>query len=116
MVTTVPDATVPARRPARRVGGVVGRAGALLIRFVVSVWALVTLTFLMVQLVPGDPVRAALGMSATQENVQRMRDELHLNDPLPVQYWLHLKSTLSGDFGESVIRRIPVSQIIGAGL
>ncbi|MFF0451179.1 ABC transporter permease [Streptomyces sp. NPDC004609] len=93
-----------------------GRVGRLLVRFVVSLWALVTLTFLMIQLVPGDPVRAALGMSATQEDVQRMRHQLHLDDPLLVQYWSYLKSISTGDFGESISRRIPVSQIIDAGL
>jgi peptide/nickel transport system permease protein len=95
---------------------VAARVGALLARFVISLWALVTLTFLMVQLVPGDPVRGALGMSATQEDVQRLRGQLHLNDPLPAQYWHYVTSTSSGDLGESIIRQVPVSQIVDAGL
>lgn len=116
MTTMAPEVTSPARRSRRRAGGLAARVSVLLVRFVISLWALVTLTFLMVQLVPGDPVRAALGMSATQEDVQRMRDQLHLDDPLPAQYWHYLKSTLSGDLGESIMRQIPVSQIVDGGL
>ncbi|MEO3876628.1 ABC transporter permease [Nonomuraea sp. B12E4] len=116
MASAAPEITLPARRSARRARSLAGQLVSLLTRFVVSLWALVTLTFLMVQLVPGDPVRAALGMSATQEDVRTMRHQLHLDESLVAQYGRYLRSTLSGDFGESIVRRIPTSQIIDAGL
>jgi peptide/nickel transport system permease protein len=50
------------------------------------VWVLVTVSFLMIHLVPGDPVRAALGMTAPTELVEAKRQALGLDDPLLTQY------------------------------
>ncbi|WP_198663979.1 ABC transporter permease [Jiangella endophytica] len=80
---------------------------------VVSLWVVVTAAFLMIQLVPGDPVRAALGTSAPAELVQARRESLGLDDPLPTQYWNHLRSVLTGDFGTSMTTDLPVSQLVG---
>lgn len=44
------------------------------------------LVFLFIHLIPGDPAVALLGERATEENVERMREQLGLNDPMPVQY------------------------------
>ncbi len=75
-------------------------------------WVLVTASFFMIHLIPGDPVRAALGKYASQELVQAQRHSLGLDDPLPVQYVHHLRDLLSGDFGTSIVSSLPVSQII----
>lgn len=88
------------------------RAGQLLI----SLWVLVTASFLMIHLVPGDPVRASLGLTAPQSLVNARRDELGLNDPLLVQYWHYLRDLLTGDFGTSMSSQLPVSQIISQRL
>lgn len=73
------------------------------------------LVFSMLQLVPGDPVRAILGEStaASAEQIERLRDELGLNQPLHLQYWIYLTNVVKGDFGTSIRTRRPVlSQIM----
>lgn len=86
------------------------------LRLLASTYVLVTLSFLMIHLVPGDPVRAALGVTAPASLVEARRESLGLNDPLPVQYVDYLRSLLSGDLGVSMITGIPVSDTIGQRL
>lgn len=88
-------------------------AGRRLGRFAVSLWVLATTAFLMIHLVPGDPVRAALGLTAPAELVNARRQALGLNDPLPTQYWHYLRGLFTGDFGTSMASEQPVSQVIG---
>ncbi|WP_432981320.1 ABC transporter permease [Dactylosporangium sp. CA-233914] len=82
-------------------------------RLVVSLWVLVTATFLMIHLVPGDPVRAALGITAPPELVAARREALGLNQPLLVQYWRYLKGVLTGDLGTSMTSGLQVAQQVG---
>ncbi|KAA2261442.1 ABC transporter permease [Solihabitans fulvus] len=88
-------------------------AGRRLGRFVVSLWVLASTAFLMIQLVPGDPVRAALGMTAPVELVNARRQALGLDDPLWVQYGHYLRGLFTGDFGTSMSSGLPVAQVIG---
>ncbi|GAA5016443.1 ABC transporter permease [Terrabacter aeriphilus] len=81
-----------------------------------SLWVLVTLSFLMIHLVPGDPVRAALGMTAPTELVEAKRQALGLDDPLPTQYVHYLGNLLRGDLGESITSQLPVSETISQRL
>jgi peptide/nickel transport system permease protein len=83
-----------------------------LIRFVVSLWVLVTAAFAMIYLIPGDPVRASLGISASQALVEERRHLLGLDQPAYVQYWHYLTGVLSGNFGTSLGSRLPVAAII----
>lgn len=78
-----------------------------LIPLLVGVTALV---FFMVHLVPGDPVRALLNEStaASAEDIERMREQLGLNDPLLVQYGNYLWGVLRGDLGTSIRSNKPV--------
>jgi peptide/nickel transport system permease protein len=78
----------------------------------VSLWVLVTVSFLMIHLVPGDPVRAALGMTAPTELVEAKRQALGLDDPLLTQYVHYLGNLLHGDLGESITTQLPVSETI----
>jgi peptide/nickel transport system permease protein len=57
--------------------------------------------FLLVRLIPGDPATAMLGGRATPELVRAARDQLHLNEPLPAQYYHYLVGWLHGEFGVS---------------
>jgi peptide/nickel transport system permease protein len=82
-------------------------------RLVVSLWVLVSAAFLMIHLIPGDPVRAALGPTAPVSLVNAKRASLGLNDPLIVQYWHYLRDLFTGDWGTSLTNGLPVSQIIG---
>jgi peptide/nickel transport system permease protein len=82
-------------------------------RLLVSVWVLVTAAFLMIHLIPGDPVRAALGTTAPASLVAARRAALGLNDPLPVQYAHYLRDLFHGRMGTSMTSGLPVSQVIG---
>jgi peptide/nickel transport system permease protein len=63
-------------------------------------------TFLLVKLTPTDPaVTAAGGIEATQADIARVREELHLNDSFFSQYWRWLSSAGQGDLGESYITK-----------
>lgn len=83
-----------------------------LARFVVSLWLLLTFAFLLIHLIPGDPVRNALGMTAPLDLVERQREALGLNDPLPVQYTAYLADLFRGDLGVSMLNRLPVVDTI----
>ncbi|HEX5119950.1 MAG TPA: ABC transporter permease [Pseudonocardiaceae bacterium] len=85
-------------------------------RFVVSLWVLLTASFGMIHLIPGDPVRAALGISASQALVHERRQALGLDDPLIVQYWHYLSGVLTGNFGTSLTSQLPVSRVIATRL
>ncbi len=67
------------------------------------------LVFFMLRVVPGDPVRAALGTEATEEEVEALRQALGWNDPLPVQFVRWLGDLARGDLGESLVSRQSVS-------
>lgn len=66
------------------------------------------IVFSIMSLTPGDPVRLMVGDSATNEEVQRIRDEMGLNDPFFVRYFRYVKNALHGDFGESYRSKVPV--------
>lgn len=85
-------------------------------QLVVSVWVLITASFLMIHLIPGDPVRASLGPTASQALILARRKALGLEDPLLTQYWHYLTGVFTGDFGTSISSQLPVSQIIGQRL
>lgn len=87
-------------------------AGRRAARFVVSVWVLVSAVFLMIHLVPGDPVRAALGPTAAPEVVEARREALGLTKPLWEQYVRYLAEFLTGHLGTSLTLDLPVSQVI----
>lgn len=97
-----------------------GRWGAFALRrarrLLVSLWILVTASFLMIQLVPGDPVRAALGTSAPAELVAERRAQLGLDDSLLNQYVEYLQNLFTGDLGESILTQLPVADTIGQRL
>jgi peptide/nickel transport system permease protein len=75
--------------------------------------------FLLIRLIPGDPVTAMLASRATPHLVQQAREQLHLNEPLWQQYWDYLRSAAHGNFGVSffyqegvwtlTVPRIPVT-------
>lgn len=78
----------------------------------VSLWVLLTATFLTMHLVPGDPARVGLGLSAPQSQVEARRDALNLDEPLVTQYTRYVGGALRGDFGHSFTNQRPVGDII----
>jgi peptide/nickel transport system permease protein len=78
----------------------------------VSLLVLLTLTFAMIHLVPGDPVRASLGVAAPANVVQQRRAQLGLDKPLWQQYGDYVDRAVHGDFGTSLTSGEPVTQIV----
>ncbi|WP_431896986.1 ABC transporter permease [Nonomuraea sp. bgisy101] len=81
-------------------------------RFAVGLAALMLATFAMIHLIPGDPVRAALGPAAPAELVATRTSALGLDKPLPEQFVTYVSQVVSGDFGTSFLTGEPVGQII----
>jgi len=73
----------------------------------------VTAVFLLLHLVPGDPVEVMLGDGAAPADRLALRAALHLEDPLAVQYGRYLGNVLRGDLGESIRLHRPVAGVIG---
>ncbi len=71
------------------------------------------IVFLMVRMIPGDPVKNMLGIEVPQEMVEAERERLGLNDPYPVQYLRFLNELLHGDLGESIATGNPVAEELG---
>jgi peptide/nickel transport system permease protein len=68
--------------------------------------------FGLVHLTPGDPAAVILGDRATPEDIARLREQLGLNDPLPVQFVHWFGNVLRLDFGESIFLGEPVTQAL----
>ena len=85
-------------------------------RLLLSVWVLVTLAFLMIHLVPGDPVRSALGPDAPNVLVQERRQALGLDDPMWQQYVDYLGNLMSWNPGESILTGEPISTLLSDSL
>ncbi|HKL98366.1 MAG TPA: ABC transporter permease [Mobilitalea sp.] len=70
-------------------------------------------TFVAFQVIPGDSAITALGMDATEDQLQNYREELGLDESIPVQYAIWLSNTIKGDFGTSLqYMETPVSKLI----
>jgi peptide/nickel transport system permease protein len=65
--------------------------------------------FVIARVMPGDAARMAVGARAPQWVVDRIREHMHLNDPLPVQYYYWLRGAVQGDFGLSLVTQRPVT-------
>ena len=68
------------------------------------------LIFIIARIMPGDPARVAVGARAPDWVVENLREQMHLNDPLPVQYGYWLRDALRGDFGISLFTRRNVAE------
>lgn len=77
-----------------------------------SLVLLVTITFAMIHLVPGDPVRASLGATAPAQLVKQRRAALGLDKPLWQQYGNYVDRAVHGDFGTSLTSGEPVTEIV----
>lgn len=88
-----------------------------LARLVATLLAVSFLTFMMVNLLPGDPVNSILPPeSQSPENIARVRADLGLDDPLPQQFASWLGGVVTGDFGQSYRTDQPVSEALLARL
>jgi peptide/nickel transport system permease protein len=79
-------------------------------------WCVLSLTFALLRLAPGDPATFLVPPGATAADVVRMRGELGLDRPVLVQYGHWLRTTLQGDLGTSFVDRRPVTAVIADAL
>lgn len=73
---------------------------------------LLAVTFFIGRVIPVDPVLAIVGDRAPEHVIERVREELGLNEPLYVQFAVYVGKALQGDFGTSVLTSQPVWQDI----
>lgn len=79
-----------------------------LLSFIPTLMIVSIIVFSMLHLIPGDPAQTMLGLTATPEQIEIMKEKLGLDRPLPVQYWNFLTNALQGDFGRSITSGRPV--------
>ena len=79
-----------------------------LVLFVLSL-----ITFALARVIPGDPARLMAGPRASKDSVEKMREDLGLNDPLPQQYVDYVTGVVQGDFGKSFVSKKPVAEDLG---
>ncbi|HOJ88361.1 MAG TPA: ABC transporter permease [Pseudothermotoga sp.] len=70
------------------------------------------ITFILLNVVPGDPVLEMVGKYADPQTVQQIREQLGLNDPLIIQYLRFVFNAVRGDLGKSFKTGLPVSKMI----
>lgn len=90
---------------------------ALLRRFMMVLpvlWAVVTLVFFLIHIVPGDPARNLAGENATEQQVQTIRAELGLDRPLLTQYTDYWRGLVRGDWGTNPVTHEPVLKRIAS--
>lgn len=104
------DATRRRVRLSPRTDFAIRRLGRLLVSLIIVVLA----AFFLIHLVPGDPVRAALGPTAPAGLVEATREALGLNASVPQQLLNYLSGLLRGDLGTSIQTGLSVSSTIGA--
>lgn len=89
----------------------------VLLRLIATLFAVTFLTFLMVALLPGDPVDTILGTGPRAPGIeQQIRDDLNLDDPFFVRYVSWLGDAVTGDLGTSYVTDQPVSDTITSRL
>lgn len=94
--------------------------GAYILRRLASTIAVMAMVgifvFLLLRLAPGDPAAIIAGKSATAEVIAGIREQLGLNDPLPLQFLRWLRDMLGGDFGTSIFAGRPVLELMAQRL
>jgi peptide/nickel transport system permease protein len=83
------------------------------IGMLVSTFLVITITFILMQLVPGDPAAVMLGANATPEQIEQLRVSWGLDQPMLVQFYRYFTNFFRGNLGESLFHRQPVLYIIG---
>jgi ABC-type dipeptide/oligopeptide/nickel transport system permease component len=88
------------------------RIAARVLMTLPAVWLILTMVFLLVHIVPGDPVEQMLGEGARSEDLQQLRHSLGLDQPLSAQYGHYLAGLLRGDWGRSFHFGRPVLPLV----
>jgi len=83
---------------------------------VVTVFVIVSITFVLFRLLPGDPTAAVLSPLLPAEMHQNMREIFGLDEPLAKQYVLYIGNVLRGELGRSFLKKKPVVQVLSGRL
>ena len=93
-----------------------GLAGLIVKRLGLGLLTLLIISiiiFIAMEALPGDTAQQILGQGATPEALAALREELNLNDPMPVRYLAWFTQALQGEFGVSVANQRPVAEQLG---
>jgi len=87
----------------------------ILLRLLQTVIAIIGISLLIFILAraSGDPTLLMISGQATAEDIVVLRQELGLDKPVPEQYWIFIKNLAHGDLGDSLLKRRPVTEMIG---
>lgn len=83
-----------------------------LVQFILILFFLSVIVFTIVRLIPGDPAAVMLGTEATPQVLAQIRQEMGLDQPIPVQYMKWLQNVLAGNFGTSWVSKKPALELI----
>ncbi len=78
-----------------------------LLRAVPTLLGAITILFLILRMIPGDPAQAMLGADASAADLARLRAQLGLDKPVVVQYLYYMADFLRGDWGNSIVTKTP---------
>lgn len=82
------------------------------LQIIPTLFVVVTLTFVLTRMIPGDPVTAMVGEQGDAELMDKIRTEMGLNDPMPKQYIDYLSKVIMGDMGRSYYYNVPATEVI----
>lgn len=79
---------------------------------VVTLFGVSVAIFVLLRVIPGDPISVMMGDVASNEQIAAARALWHLNDPIPVQYLYFVRDAVAGNWGESIHYQVPVASLI----
>lgn len=87
-------------------------AAKKLLQMIVTVLGVVTLVFFTLRLIPGDAASAMAGDTLSGEALQRLREQMGLDEPLIAQYFGFLRDLVMIDLGETITTHIPIGELL----
>lgn len=87
-------------------------AAGRLASLILSLIAASIVIFAVIEVIPGDPASFMLGVNAREDTLAALRDQMGLNDPLPVRYFDWVTGMLTGDLGTSWTYKTPVADLV----
>ena len=86
--------------------------GRRLLQLIPVLLGMTFIVFLIIRAIPGDPAQVILGQQASEEAIKALRTTLGLDNPWYIQYFDYLKGLITGDLGQSLRTRTPVTDEI----
>ena len=77
-----------------------------LLQMIPVLFIVIVLIFVMIRAIPGDPARLLLGEAARNEDIERLRELMGLNEPMITQFGIFFKNLLHFDFGDSILYKV----------